>query len=409
MSAVSAGIAAVAAGGMVIVTDDSGREDEGDLIMAADAMAEQHMRFFLRHGSGIVCVPMTHERAEALDLPLMVGDNTDRYGTAFTVTVDHLSTGTGISARDRVATVAALADPATRGAEFRRPGHVFPLRARRGGVLNRQGHTEAALDLVQLAGRGDVGVITELVDDEGVPMSAHQIRDFADRYGLPVIQMADLVRHRRSQRAVVRRTGEAALPLKAGDFRAVAYTSTLDGVEHLALVHGDIGSAGEAGVLVRVHSECLTGDLFESQRCDCGSQLSQALEMIVAEGAGVVVYLRGQEGRGIGLGHKLRAYALQECGRDTVDANLELGFPVDSREYGTGAAILADLGVRRLRLITNSPQKYGGLDGYDLEITGRISVPPVVTAHNLAYLSSKRDRMGHLLTLPATAPEGIAQ
>jgi len=402
VSGVEAAIAAIAAGKMVVVADESGREDEGDLIMAASAMSVENMTFYLRHGSGIVCVPMTDQRADALQLPLMVEENTDRHGTAFTVTVDHVSTGTGISSHDRLATVAALANPKTKAAELRRPGHVFPLRARRGGVLKRPGHTEASVDLLELGGCDPVGVITELVDDEGKPLSSSRIRDFADQHGLPMVQMADLVRYRRSRQVLIQRTGEAELPLDAGAFHAVAYTGLLDGAEHLALIHGDVERAVEHGVLVRVHSECLTGDLFGSQRCDCGTQLIQALNMIAAEGCGVLVYLRGHEGRGIGLGHKLRAYALQERGLDTVDANIELGLPVDSREYGIGAAILADLGVRRLRLITNNPQKYGGLDGYDIEIVDRISVPPVVTAHNLTYLHSKRDRMGHHLDLPTT-------
>lgn len=408
-SSVEAAVAAVSAGQMVVVTDDSWREDEGDLVMAASTMSQQDMRFFLRHGSGIVCVPMTDERADTLGLPLMVQNNTDRFGTAFTVTVDHRTASTGISAADRLGTVAALADPATRGIELRRPGHVFPLRARRGGVLKRPGHTEAAVDIVRLAGLGDVAVITELVDDDGIPMSGTQIREFAARNDLPVLEIAELVRHRRTTRTLVRRTGEVTLPLSAGNFLAVAYTGLLDSVEHLALVYGDVDRASPDGVLVGVHSECLTGDLFGSKRCDCGAQLSQALEMIAAEGSGVLVYLRGQEGRGIGLGHKLRAYALQDNGRDTVDANVELGLPVDDRDYGIGAAMLSDLGVRRLRLITNNPEKYSGLDGFDLEVVGRVSAPPFVTTHNLAYLSSKRDRMGHLLNLPASFPEGIAQ
>ena len=409
MSDIGEAIAALAAGRMVVVADETDRENEGDLIMAASSMSVEDMTFFLRHGSGIVCVPMTDERADALELPLMVQDNTDRHGTAFTVTVDHVSTGTGISSHDRLTTVAALAATRTKPVELRRPGHVFPLRARRGGVLKRPGHTEASVDLLELAGCDPVGVITELVDDIGRPLSSTSIREFANQHGLPMVDMADLVRHRRAGRGLIRRTGEADLPLDAGAFHAVGYTGLLDGVEHLAMVHGDLDRKPERGVLVRVHSECLTGDLFGSQRCDCGSQLSSSLDMIVAEGCGVLVYLRGHEGRGIGLGHKLRAYALQERGFDTVDANVELGLPVDSREYGIGAAILADLGVQRLRLITNNPHKYGGLDGYDIEIVDRVGVPPVVTAHNLTYLSSKRDRLGHQLDLPTTPPARVVQ
>jgi 3,4-dihydroxy 2-butanone 4-phosphate synthase/GTP cyclohydrolase II len=404
VSRIAAALTALAAGQMVVVADDSDRENEGDLVMAADAMTAQAMAFFLRHGSGIVCVALTDERADALGLPLMVEDSTDLHRTAFTVTVDHISVGTGISAADRCTTVTALAHVGTRPEELRRPGHVFPLRARRGGVLKRPGHTEAAVDLLRLAGRDDVGVITELVDDNGVPLAGDAIAAFAARHELPVLSVAELIRHRRATEALVRRSGEATLPTDAGTFRAVAYESLLDGIEHLALVHGDptSGVARAEGALVRVHSECLTGDLFGSRRCDCGAQLEQSLEMIADAGVGVLVYLRGHEGRGIGLGHKLRAYALQEHGRDTVDANLELGLPVDSREYGIGAAVLADLGVTRLRLITNNPHKYGGLDGFDLEIVGRVATPAAVTPDNLAYLRTKRDRMGHLLHLPPT-------
>lgn len=404
MSRIAAALAALTAGQMVVVADDSDRENEGDLVMAAGSMTAQAMAFFLRHGSGIVCAALTEARADMLNLPLMVADNTDTHKTAFTVTVDHVSVGTGISAADRCATVNALAAAETRPGEFRRPGHVFPLRAQRGGVLKRPGHTEAAVDLLRLAGCGDVGVITELVDDNGAPLSGDGIAAFAVRHGLPILSVAELVLHRRTTEGLVRRSGEANLPTDAGTFRAVAYKSVLDGIEHLALVHGDVAAnvALAEGVLVRVHSECLTGDLFGSRRCDCGDQLAQSLAMIAAEGVGVLVYLRGHEGRGIGLGHKLRAYALQEDGRDTVDANLELGLPVDSREYGIGAAVLADLGVTRLRLITNNPHKYGGLEGFDLEIVSRVSAPLAVTPENLAYLHCKRDRMGHLLDLHPT-------
>jgi 3,4-dihydroxy 2-butanone 4-phosphate synthase / GTP cyclohydrolase II len=280
---------------------------------------------------------------------------------------------------------------------------VFPLRARPGGVLRRTGHTEAATDLVRLAGMAGVGVITELVGDDGVPLSGEQTRAFADAQGLPFLRIADLVRARRSSSHLVTCTARARLPLVGAGFTVHSYTSVLDGVEHLALTLGDLAAADARpdGVLVRVHSECLTGDVFGSQRCDCGDQLRQAIDMVAAEGAGVIVYLRGHEGRGIGLGRKLRAYALQERGHDTVDANTALGLPVDSRDYGIGAAILSGLGVHRLRLITNNPHKYGGLSGYDLDLIGRVSTPAAVTAHNIAYLRTKRDRMGHDLDLPA--------
>jgi len=402
MRSIEEALAALARGEMVVVADDDDRENEGDLVMAADAMRVEHMQFYLRHGSGIVCVPVSEERADELDLPPMVEDNTDPHGTAFTVSVDAVCVGTGISASDRVATVRLLADPTTRPEGLRRPGHVFPLRARRGGVLKRAGHTEAAVDLLSLAGSRDVGVITELMDTDGRPLAGPAVRQFAAAHALPLVHVGDLVRYRRGLQRLVTRSGEAMIPTERGEFRAVAYRSTIDDAEHLALVHGDLESVVERGeaVTVRVHSECLTGDLFASARCDCGHQLGESLDRIIDAGVGVVIYLRGHEGRGIGLGHKLRAYALQDSGRDTVDANLDLGLPVDAREYGVGAAMLADLGARRIRLLTNNPHKYSGLHGYDLEIVERLGVPPRVTRHNLAYLATKRDRMGHLITLP---------
>lgn len=394
-------VATLAEGGMVVVADERDRENEADLIMAASAVTPEHMAFFLRHGSGIVCTPMSESRADELNLPLMVATNTDNYGTAFTVTVDHHAVGTGISAADRTLTVRSLADPATTPDQLRRPGHVFPLRARPGGVLKRAGHTEAAIDLITMGGAGEVAVITELVGDDGVPLAAGAARQFADLHGLPFLQIDDLVRERRRNAALISRTGRAQLPIGPHRFEATTYRSASDGIEHVALTLGDVAApdVASAGVLVRVHSECLTGDVFGSGRCDCGEQLRQAIELIAAEGAGVVIYLRGHEGRGIGLGHKLQAYALQERGYDTLDANLALGLPVDSREYGIGAAMLADLGVHRVRLISNNPQKYGGLSGFDLELVGRVSTRPLVTADNISYLRTKRDRMGHLLDL----------
>ena len=396
-------VEALALGQMIVVADESDRENEGDLVVAARHMTAEQMAFFLRHGSGIVCVTMPDARADGLELPLMVAQNTESHGTAFTISVDHASAATGISTRDRLATVRALADPATRPEELRRPGHVFPLRARAGGVLKRTGHTEASTDLLTMAGLDGIGVITELVDVDGVPLSGTQIRAFAEMHGLPFLRIEDLVRARRSSAQLVARTATAQMPLASADFQVRCYMSILDGVEHLALTLGDLAlaDASTEGVLVRVHSECLTGDVFGSQRCDCGDQLSHAIDLVAAEGAGVIVYLRGHEGRGIGLGHKLRAYELQERGHDTVDANTTLGLPVDSRDYGVGAAILADLGVHRLRLITNNPHKYGGLSGYDLDLVGRVRTPTAVTAHNITYLRTKRDRMGHDLDLPA--------
>jgi 3,4-dihydroxy 2-butanone 4-phosphate synthase/GTP cyclohydrolase II len=304
---------------------------------------------------------------------------------------------TGVSAHDRTRTVRALADDATSPDDLRRPGHLFPLQARAGGVLTRAGHTEAAVDLVSLAGAGDVGVISELVADDGSMMRGEQLMEFAAAHDLPVLEIADLVRHRNATESMVERIATSSMPTLFGQFRAVAYRSVVDQTEHLALVMGDVAEAGatDAGALVRVHSECLTGDIIGSLRCDCGEQFEQAMAAIAAEGAGAVIYLRGHEGRGIGLAHKIRAYALQEEGLDTIEANLAQGLPVDSRNYGVGAHILADLGIRRLRLITNNPAKYGGLDGYPLEIVDRVGLPARPTEQNVRYLRTKRDRMGH--------------
>ena len=401
--AVQSAVAALAAGGMVVVVDDADREDEGDLVVSADLVTAAQVAFLVRHTTGIICAPMTAGRVDALRLPQMVGENTDAHGTAFTVTVDSVDTGTGVSAEDRARTLRALADTGTTPDQLRRPGHVFPLRARAGGVLVRAGHTEAAVDLTTMAGLSGVAVIGEIVDEDGSMRRGASLAQFAADHGLPVLAIADLVRHRRATERLVEMIASSQMPTEFGDFRALAYRSTVDGTEHLALVMGDVAAAGrsEAGALVRVHSECLTGDILGSLRCDCGGQLEQALRAIAAEGAGAVVYLRGHEGRGIGLAHKIRAYALQEQGLDTVDANTAQGLPVDSRSYGVGAQILGELGVNRLRLITNNPAKYGGLDGYGLTIVGRVAQPAVVTPHNVRYLRTKRDRMGHLQP-PAT-------
>lgn len=403
--AVEAAVAALAEGRMIVVVDDEDREDEGDLVVAADLVTEEQMAFLVTHTTGIVCVPLSDDRADLLNLPLMVAHNEDSHGTAFTVSADHADTGTGVSARDRARTACALADPTTTPSDLRRPGHVFPLRARAGGVLVRQGHTEAAVDLLRLAGRPEVAVISEIVDTDGSMRRGESLRAFADEHGLPMVSIAELVRHRNATERTIEPISESALPTRAGSFRAVAYRSTVDGLEHLALVLGDVAAAGRSsqGVLVRVHSECLTGDVLGSLRCDCGDQLDSAVQAIVDEGCGILVYLRGHEGRGIGLAHKIRAYALQDDGMDTVEANLAQGLPVDARSYGIGAQILADLGVRRLRLITNNPAKYGGLEGFSLTIVGRVSLPTTVTDQNLRYLSTKRDRMGHSLPSALTA------
>ncbi|MFX0574410.1 GTP cyclohydrolase II [Nocardia nepalensis] len=397
----------LAAGGMAIVSDDADRENEADLLLAAEHATPEVLAFFLRHGSGIVCAPMPAEHADRLHLDPMVDHNTDQHRTAFTVSVDHVSTGTGISAPDRAATIRALASPDTRHTDLRRPGHVFPLRARWGGVLKRAGHTEAAVDLTRIAGGTGVAVITELMDPNGMPMTGERLRAFVAEHRLPWLAIADLVQYRLHTHRLVEPSGPARLPTRYGEFTAWSFDSVLDGTEHLALTMGDVVAAGSSpeGVLVRVHSECITGDLLGSLRCDCGGQFDAALRQIAREGVGVLVYLRGHEGRGIGLGHKLRAYALQESGCDTVDANLALGLPVDSREYGVGAAILAQLGVRRIRVITNNPHKYGGLGGFGIEVVGRVPSPPIVTPDNLAYLRTKRDRLGHLFDIPVVPAE----
>jgi 3,4-dihydroxy 2-butanone 4-phosphate synthase/GTP cyclohydrolase II len=390
-------VAAIGRGEIVIVVDDEDRENEGDLIMAAEFATPDNIAFFLHHTSGVICAPVTRERARELDLPLMVIDNTESMRTAFTVSVDYRhGTSTGISAHDRAATIQALVDPSTRPADLLRPGHIFPLEAREGGVLKRAGHTEAALDLAHLAGVYPAGVLCEIVNDRKDDMArAPELERFADVHGLLMISIADLVRHRRQTEKLVKRVGEARIPTQWGDFTCYAFESVLDGEQHLAFVRGAV--QGQDDVLVRVHSECLTGDVFGSLRCDCGPQLHEAMRRIAEEDLGVVVYLRGHEGRGIGIGHKLQAYALQEQGHDTVDANLALGMPVDSREYGIGAQILVDLGITTMRTLTNNPAKRGGLEGFGLRITERVPLVTTPNPENIAYLRTKRERMGHLL------------
>ena len=384
-------------GGMVVVVDDEDRENEGDLIMAAEDVTPASMAFFLEHTSGLFCVPLEPERTDELDLPLMVVANTEALRTAFTVSVDYRhGTTTGISAHDRAATIRSLIDPETRPTDLNRPGHIFPLRYRPGGVLKRAGHTEATVDLCRLAGKYASGVLCEIVTKDKSDMARlPELTEFAKEHNLPIVTIADLIRYRRRHEKLVKRIAESQLPTEHGDFRAVVYENVLDGQQHVAMVYGDIDP--QRATLVRVHSECLTGDVFGSLRCDCGPQLHTAMAKVAAEGSGVVVYLRGQEGRGIGLGHKIRAYALQEEGHDTVDANLEQGLPVDSREYGIGAQILVDLGVTNMRIMTNNPAKYGGLDGFGLNIVERVAIQSLPTEHNIHYLRTKRERMGHLL------------
>jgi 3,4-dihydroxy 2-butanone 4-phosphate synthase/GTP cyclohydrolase II len=393
-------------GEIVIVVDDEDRENEGDLIVAAEFATPEKIAFFLEHTSGLICVPLTPERCDQLDLPLMVASNTESQHTAFTVSVDYrLGTTTGISARDRARTIAALIDPDTKPADLGRPGHIFPLRYREGGVLKRAGHTEAAVDLAKLAGLYPAAVLCEVVSEDKASMARYpELEAFSNNYGLAMISIADIVRYRRQREKLVRRVAEARVPTRWGEFTCYAYESLLDGEEHVAFVKGDV--AGQDRVLVRVHSECLTGDVFGSLRCDCGVQLERAMELVAEEGKGVVLYLRGHEGRGIGLSHKLRAYTLQDQGRDTVDANLELGLPVDSREYGIGAQILVDLGITTMRLMTNNPAKYGGLEGFGLEIVERVPLETTPNPDNLAYLRTKRDRLGHLILIEGDDTSG---
>jgi 3,4-dihydroxy 2-butanone 4-phosphate synthase/GTP cyclohydrolase II len=398
-TAVAEAIEAIRRGQIVIVTDDEDRENEGDLIMAAEAATPETMAFFLRHTSGVICGALTDERADDLALPLMVKDNKESQLTAFTVTIDAADgISTGISAHDRAVTLSRMADPASRPGTFVRPGHILPLRAKQGGVIRRNGHTEAAVDLARLAGLNAVGVLSEVTTEDKLGMAkTPELARLARDYAMPMITIAKLIEHRMRNEPLVRHLSDARVPTPHGTFTCHAWASLVDGTEHLAFVMGDVAT-GEPP-LVRVHSECLTGDVFHSLRCDCGTQLDDALQHIASEGRGVLVYLRGHEGRGIGIGHKLRAYELQDRGFDTVDANLELGLPVDSRDYGVGAQILLDLGVTRLRLMSNNPAKYDGLSGYGIEIVERVHLLARPTADNARYLQTKATRMGHVLEL----------
>ena len=394
-------IAAIGRGEMIVMVDDEDRENEGDLIMAAQFATPEKIAFIVRHSSGVVVAPLSGERCDELRLPLMVEHNTESHRTAFTVSVDMIEgTTTGISASDRSATLCALADPSATFASFARPGHIFPLRAREGGVLKRAGHTEAAVDLARMAGLEPAGIICEITNEDGSMSRLPQLIEFCREHNLLLSSIAELIKYRRHNEKLVTRMGQAQVPTDWGNFTCTAFRSDIDDTEHLAFSMGDIEDG--LPILVRVHSECLTGDVFASRRCDCGPQLQSAMALIASEGRGIVVYLRGHEGRGIGLAHKIRAYSLQDGGLDTVDANTELGLPIDSREYGVGAQILADLGAHKLRLITNNPAKYGGIEGYGLEVVERVALNPIPTEENLKYLQTKRDRMGHLLDLPET-------
>ncbi|MBA4862087.1 bifunctional 3,4-dihydroxy-2-butanone-4-phosphate synthase/GTP cyclohydrolase II [Streptomyces sp. PSKA54] len=389
-------IADIAAGRPVVVVDDEDRENEGDLVIAAEKATPEIVAFMMSECRGLICAPMEGDELDRLELPQMVQHNTESMQTAFTVSVDASAAhgvSTGISAADRATTLQLLAGGEAGPADFVRPGHIFPLRAKPGGVLVRNGHTEAAVDLARLAGLRPAGAIVEIAGEDGTMLRLPELIPFARKHGLSIISIEDLIAYRRSSEPTVRREAEVQLPTAFGDFTAYGYRSTVDGVEHIALVHGDLGDGED--VLVRVHSECLTGDVFHSLRCDCGPQLQASMQRITDEGRGVVVYLRGHEGRGIGLMSKLRAYELQERGRDTLDANLELGLPADARDYGASAQILQDLGVRSLRLMTNNPDKTDALVRHGLKVTGREPMPVQAGEHNLRYLRTKRDRMGH--------------
>ena len=389
-------IDAIAAGKFVVVVDDEDRENEGDLIIAAESVTAEDMAFMVKYTSGVVCCAITNERADALHLPLMVANNTEAMGTAFTISVDVAEgTTTGISASDRSLTCKALANGHIAASGFARPGHVFPLRARAGGVLKRAGHTEAAVDLATMAGLAPAGVLCEIVSDDGTMARLPELIQFARTHDIPIISIADMIRYRNRHERLVERFSSARIPTIYGEFSAHIYRSSLDDVEHLAFVFGDLNE--NEIPLVRVHSECLTGDVLGSLRCDCGSQLDLAMKLVSENESGAIIYLRGHEGRGIGLGHKMRAYALQDEGMDTVDANVALGFAPDSREYGIGAQIIADLGIQKMRILTNNPSKYGGLQGYNLEIVERVPLISDSNPENVRYLQTKEERMGHLM------------
>lgn len=395
-------LAALRRGEFVVVADDVGRENEGDLIVAAERLTPEALAFMVRNTSGVVCVALPEERLAELELPLMVAENHESHRTAFTISVDlKHGTSTGISAADRCATIRALASPQTDADDLVRPGHVFPLRAHRRGVLGRRGHTEAAVDLTRLAGLRPAGALCEIIDEQGDMVRGAALVAFAERHGFPFVTIDEIAAYRRTRERLVQHVGTARMPTRHGVFTAHAYRSLVDGCEHLALVRGEV--SGASNVLVRVHSECATGDIFGSVRCDCGEQLSHALRRVAEAELGVVVYLRGHEGRGIGLASKLHAYQLQDRGLDTVEANLELGLPVDSRSYDVGAQILMDLGVTTMRLMSNNPAKFTELEGYRLKIVERVPLITEPTAENVHYLRSKQKKLGHELGLGAVS------
>ena len=383
-------------GKIIVVVDDEDRENEGDLLMAAEKVTPEAINFMAKYGRGLICMPIAGERLEELSIPHMVERNTDSHQTAFTVSIDALETTTGISAHERAQTILKVMDPNAKALDFKRPGHVFPLKSQKGGVLRRAGHTEAAVDLALMAGLSPAGVICEIMNDDGTMARVPELMTYVEEHDLKIITIADLIAYRRRTEILVEREAEAKLPTKYGDFKMVGYVNKLNGEHHVALVKGDVSS--DEPVLVRVHSECLTGDAFGSLRCDCGEQYAAAMMRIEEEGRGVLLYMR-QEGRGIGLINKIKAYALQDQGMDTVEANVALGFPEDMREYGIGAQILADLGVKNVRLMTNNPKKIRGLSGYGIEIVDRVDIQMNHNEKNEFYLKTKVKKMGHIMEI----------